>query len=221
MDALGETPGLLDCLFCFCFQKYTEFVPSAPWGQPSPLCPCLDGLLAQKPGPVSHASKEKDETWRGESAFSLSRGITCVAVAERQVSSTRGQERAGLQVGLAAEDSGPTEQGNGAPTAYFLSLGSASSSPPSTATEHPWRPASLTCCIWTGVTLGPYICLHSPRPTGTVKYIFLPSAVVRCENAERARGLPRAAHSHVVVPGFIPTSGTRWLLSVSSLWCEA
>lgn len=131
-------------------------------------------------------------------------------------------------MGLAAEDSGPTEQGNGVPTASFLSLGSAGSSPPSTATEHPWKPASLTCCVRTGVTLSPYICLHSPLPTGTVKYMLLPSAVFRFENTERARALPRAAHSHVVVPGFTPslalestpTSGTRWFLSTSSLWCE-
>ena len=85
---LGETPGLLDCLFCFCFQQYTEFVPAAPWGQPLPMCPCPDGLLAQKQSPVSHSSKEKDDTWRGESAFPLPLGTTCAAVAEWQASST-------------------------------------------------------------------------------------------------------------------------------------
>lgn len=92
-----------------------EFVPSAPRGQPLPLCPCPDGLLAQKPGPVSHSSKEKDGTWRGESAFPLPRGTTCAAVAGWQASSTRARREQAFKWAWLQKTQGPLSRKTGRP----------------------------------------------------------------------------------------------------------
>lgn len=104
---LGETPGLLDCLFCFCFQQYTELVPSAPSG--TAFCLCVPVLMGSWHRSQSHVTlqQRKGMKLKGRADF-LFHGVLRVRLSLSDRPPPPGARREqSLQVGLAAEDSGP------------------------------------------------------------------------------------------------------------------
>lgn len=159
----GQGPWVSGWPFWICFHPYTDAVcvSPAPWGQPSPLCPGPGGLLAQKPGPRSHSSKEKNEnSERNAGVFSCTQHCVCYCSQRCDgVSSCLfigEQGGASLCVGLAAEDSGLLRGGKVGTTAYFPSPGSSSTQPRHRASA---EAARMKCFPCPSVTLRPYICL--------------------------------------------------------------